>query len=124
MEHSSKFVQLVEEARKNITECELDFLHNVIVRNQKDFIIIDVREESEFLSGYIERAVHISRGTIEVKIEKMIPNNDQKLLLYCGGGYRSALVAESLQKMGYNEVVSVKGGMRAWKERSYRVVKN
>ena len=86
MEHGPKFLQLVEEARKNITECELDFLYDIVTRNQADFIIIDVRDELEFLSGYVEGAMHISRGTIEVKIEKLIPNKNQKLLLYCGGG--------------------------------------
>lgn len=121
MQHGIKFLELVDQARNNVVECDLEFLHEVVLTKNKSYLIIDVRDESEFMKGHVQNALHLSRGTIEVKIEKIIPEQGQKILLYCGGGYRSILAAESLGKMGYVNVMSVKGGMRAWNQNDYKL---
>ncbi len=82
-------------------------------------LLIDVREESEFLAGHIPGAIHLSKGVIERDIETVVPDPNKEILLYCGGGFRSALSAENLQRMGYKNVVSVDGGWRSWTEANY-----
>jgi rhodanese-related sulfurtransferase len=89
----------------------------------EEFHLIDVREDHEWAAGHIPGAIHLSRGIIERDIERTIPNREAEILLYCGGGYRSALVADNLQKMGYRNVVSVDGGWRAWNQAGFPVEK-
>ena len=113
MNHSPAFLKLVDDARMRIREID--------VAGYKDLwtnphVLIDVREESEFAAGHVKGAVHMSRGTIERDIEKNYPDKSTKLILYCGGGFRSALSADNLQKMGYSDVTSLDGGWRALKE--------
>jgi len=113
--HGPAFVRLTEEAKGRIRECTIA---DVRARRERgeDFLLIDVREDSEFAKDHIPDAVHIGRGVLERDIEAKVPSKDQEIVLYCGGGYRSALAAESLQRMGYTHVVSMDGGMTAWRE--------
>ncbi|MFL6529720.1 MAG: rhodanese-like domain-containing protein [Chthoniobacterales bacterium] len=112
MEQPNRFQKLVAEAKKNITE-----ISPVEAKERLDHgaIAIDVREESDFREGHVAGAMHLSRGVIELEIEDEIPDLEQPIICYCGGGSRAALVTESLQKMGYKNVRSVAGGLRAWK---------
>ena len=85
----------------------------------ESILLIDVREESEFAAGHIPGAIHVSKGVIERDIETVVPDLNTEILLYCGGGFRSALSADNLQRMGYQNVVSVDGGWRGWTEAQY-----
>ena len=114
MEQPNRFQKLVAQAKQHITE-----ISAADARKQTeagDAILIDVREESDWEEGHASGAKNLSRGVIELEIEEQIPDLKQPIICYCGGGSRSALVAESLQKMGYENVRSLAGGMRAWKE--------
>jgi rhodanese-related sulfurtransferase len=116
MDHSPRFEKLCAEARAHITEISIDEVADRIAKGSS-FVLLDVREESEFAKGRIKTARHIGRGILERDIEKAIPDLDADIVLYCGGGFRSALSAESLEKMGYRKVKSMAGGWRAWKEK-------
>ena len=114
MTEPNRFQKLVADAKQRITE-----ISPAETRAQVDdgrAILFDVREASEWQSGHAVGARHASRGTIEIGIEKQVPNLDQPIICHCGSGGRSALVADSLQKMGYTNVKSMAGGMEAWKE--------
>lgn len=111
--HSPAFLKLCEEARKRVKETDVQGLKARLDRGER-FILIDVREDSEWAKGHIPTARHMGRGVIERDIEAAVPDKGAEILLYCGGGFRSALAAESLQKMGYSNVVSVDGGWRGW----------
>ncbi|MDN5862546.1 MAG: hypothetical protein L0H19_03770 [Salinisphaera sp.] len=110
--HNPGFLALVEAARQRIREIDAVALDDVLARDA-DSALIDVREESEFAAGHVRGAEHIGKGVIERDIETLHPDKGQHLYLYCGGGYRSALVADALLAMGYINVVSVDGGWRA-----------
>ena len=112
MSHSEKFQQLAAEAKKHIREISVDQLN--LDNSSQELILIDVRENHEWEKGYVKGAIHLSRGTIEQKIEEVIPDPETPIICYCGGGNRSALVAESLQKIGYTNVQSLIGGFQAW----------
>ena len=113
--HSPGFLKLVKEAKARVRETNVA---DVAARLQagERFHLIDVREESEFAAAHIPGALHLSKGTIERDIEKRIPDPNAPIVLYCGGGFRSALTADSLQRMGYTNVLSMDGGWGAWKE--------
>ena len=113
MEHSPRFDKLCADARARITEITAEEVADRIA-NGAAFVLLDVREESEFARGKITSARHLGRGILERDIEKAVPNLDADIVLYCGGGYRSALAAESLEKMGYRNVRSLAGGWRGW----------
>jgi rhodanese-related sulfurtransferase len=87
-------------------------------------IIIDTREDNEWARGHIPNAVHLGKGVIERDIEKAIPDKDATLVLYCGGGYRSALAADNIQKMGYRNVISMDGGWRGWTEAGFPTIRD
>jgi rhodanese-related sulfurtransferase len=110
----NRFQKLVAEAKKNITEISPDEARAQAERG--DAVLIDVREEDDWREAHAKGAKHLNRGVIELEIEEQVPDLKQPIICYCGGGSRSALVAESLQKMGYENVRSVAGGFRAWKE--------
>ncbi len=114
MQAKSRFLQLTEAALKTVPEISVAEVKAQLMQNPDAFCLIDVREESEWARGHIPEAVHLSKGVIERDIEKSIPNLDTPLVLYCGGGYRSALAAESLLRMGYRDVRSMAGGWSAW----------
>ena len=118
--HPPRFVRLVDEARTRITETDVPTVHTRLERGD-DFHLVDVREESEWARGHLPGAVHLSRGTIERDIEREIPDLDAEIVLYCGGGYRSALSADTLRQMGYTNVASMDGGFRGWTEAGYEV---
>ena len=114
MEEPNRFQKLVAAAKKNITEISPAEARQQIERGEA--ILIDVREEDDWREGHARGAKHLSRGIVELEIEDEVPDLTQPIICYCGGGGRSALVAESLQKMGYENVRSLAGGFRAWKE--------
>jgi rhodanese-related sulfurtransferase len=118
MKHSAGFVRLVDEARARIKETDVYAVKARLEAGEK-FILVDVREESEWARGHLPGAVHLSRGIIERDIEERFPDKNTALVLYCGGGYRSALSADNLQKMGYTNVSSMDGGWRGWNEAGY-----
>ncbi len=115
MQHNQGFLDLVNDAKQNITECTIANVKQWIDNND-DFILMDVREQSEWAAGHLPGAVYLGKGLIECKIESVIPERDKKIVLYCGGGFRSALAAQSIQKMGYTNVISMDGGFRGWRE--------
>ncbi|MEQ1761789.1 MAG: rhodanese-like domain-containing protein [Pyrinomonadaceae bacterium] len=113
MDHSKEFLELVNEVLPRVKEVSVA---EAIERRVGGATLIDVREDNEWKSGYADGAIHLSRGVIERDIVHQIPNKDAELILYCGGGYRSALAADSLRKMGYTNVLSMAGGWTAWKD--------
>jgi len=123
MQHSPQFLKLVQEARKHVKETNVPDVKRRMDAGEK-MILVDVREDSEWAKGHLPGAVHMGRGVIERDIETSIPATNTKLVLYCGGGFRSVLVAESLQKMGYTNVESMDGGWRGWNEASLPTVRD
>ena len=120
MKHSPGFLALVEEVKPRIRECGIAEVRARLQAGER-FAFVDVREDDEFAVDHARGARHIGRGVLERDIEALIPDKGAPIVLYCGGGFRSALAAESLQKMGYTQVVSMDGGMRAWREAGYDV---
>ncbi len=118
MKHNPGFLKLVEEAKKKITECTVAEVKAKLDRGAA-FHFIDVREDHEFAKDHAKGARHIGRGILERDIEELIPDKEAPIILYCGGGYRSALAADSLRQMGYAKVISMDGGIRAWREAGY-----
>lgn len=120
MKHAPRFEQLCENARAHVKEVSVDEVAKRLedrTAGKDRFELVDVREESEVAAGRIRGATAIGRGVLERDVEKVIPDPATEIILYCGGGFRSALSAESLAKMGYTKVRSMAGGWRAWKER-------
>jgi rhodanese-related sulfurtransferase len=115
VEHSPAFLRLVDAAKASVRQTDVPTIHARLERGER-FHLVDVREDLEWAAGHIPGALHLGRGVIERDIERVIPDSDAEIVLYCGGGYRSALVAESLQKMGYANVASMDGGWRVWRE--------
>lgn len=115
MDHSKEFEKLVTDIMPNITEISVE----ETLEKQKDgTVLIDVREDNEWNAGHAIGAIHIGRGVIERDIIHQFPDKETEMILYCGGGYRSALAADNLQKMGYEKVLSMKGGWTAWNEKN------
>jgi rhodanese-related sulfurtransferase len=123
VKHTPRFLKIVDEARAQVREVTVADVAAMLDRSE-DFELVDVREESEWNAGRLPRAVHIGKGIIERDIETRIPDLDRPIVLYCGGGYRSALAALNVQKMGYRNVASMDGGFRGWTEAGHRVVKD
>jgi rhodanese-related sulfurtransferase len=113
MEHSEGFLRLVEDARTRVREVSVG---QTLARVKEGARLVDVREDGEWERGRARGAQHLGRGVIERDIEREVPERSTELILYCGGGYRSALAADNLQRMGYTNVHSLAGGWRAWKE--------
>ncbi len=118
--HSPRFLKVVDDARSRVRECTVDDVKQRMDAGES-LRIIDVREEKEFLAGHIPGATWLGKGIIERDIEQAVPDAGAEVILYCGGGYRSALAADNLQKMGYENVISMDGGMRGWKESGHPV---
>lgn len=118
MEHQQGFLGLVQAAKARIRECTVD---DVMDRQERGarFHLIDTREESEWNAGHIRGAIHLGKGVIERDIEKTVPDKQAEVILYCGGGFRSALAADALQQMGYTNVISMDGGWRSWSQNGY-----
>jgi rhodanese-related sulfurtransferase len=116
--HTPRFLQIVNDARSRVKEVTVDDVKARLDGGEK-FLLIDVREESEFAKDHLSGAIHLGKGVIERDIEQRVPDTSAKLVLYCGGGFRSALAADNLQKMGYTNVFSMDGGIRVWREKQY-----
>jgi rhodanese-related sulfurtransferase len=113
MIHSSEFLEIVNDAKSRIRECDVE---EARARQAAGAVLIDVREDNEYGAGHAAGSRHMGRGIIERDIVQTFPEKETELILYCGGGYRSALAADMLQKMGYTRVTSMDGGWKAWKE--------
>ena len=120
--HSPRFLKIVDDARSRVKECPIDDIKKRLDRGEKP-TLIDVREESEFAKDHLPGAIHLGKGIIERDIEERFPDLGRELVLYCGGGFRSALAADNLQKMGYTNVISMDGGIRGWREKNYPLTK-
>jgi len=118
--HAPRFLDIVNDARSRVRETNVAEIKARLAAGDK-FHLVDVREESEFAAGHIPGAIHLGKGVIERDIEKTIPFTGAEIILYCGGGFRSALAADNLQKMGYTNVLSMDGGWRGWTEKGYPV---
>lgn len=118
--HSAGFLALVAEAKRRIRQWTIDD-YLARVKNGEKFILVDTREDNEWARGHLPDAVHLSKGIIERDIEQAIPDKDAPIVCYCGGGFRSALVCDNLQKMGYTNAVSLDGGFRGWAGRGLPV---
>jgi rhodanese-related sulfurtransferase len=121
-QHSPRFLKIVEDARKRIREVTIDDVKAKLDRREK-FVLIDVREESEYAADHLPGAIHLGKGIIERDVEDRVPDQGTPLVLYCGGGFRSALAADNLQKMGYTQVFSMDGGIRGWREKGFALTK-
>jgi rhodanese-related sulfurtransferase len=118
MQHAPRFLNIVNDARSRIKETDVDAVKQKLDSGEK-FMLVDVREESEFAKDHLPGAIHLGKGVIERDIEARVPDLNTPLILYCGGGFRSALAADNLQKMGYTNVISMDGGVRGWREKKY-----
>lgn len=119
--HAPGFLAIVNDARSRVTECTVADVVAWQTANET-FQLVDVREESEWNRGHLPGAEHLGKGIIERDVEDKIPDQSAKIVLYCGGGYRSALAADNLQKMGYTNVISMDGGFRGWKDAELQIV--
>jgi rhodanese-related sulfurtransferase len=121
-QHSPRFLKIVQDAKSRIRELTVDQVKAKLDRGEK-FHLVDVREESEWAKDHVTGAIHLGKGVIERDAEQRLPNTGAEIILYCGGGYRSALAAENLQRMGYTNVYSMDGGIRVWRERGFPLAK-
>ena len=122
MQHSPRFLKLVDDAKSRIKETDVDEVKEKLDRGDK-FLLVDVREESEFAKDHLPGAIHLGKGVIERDIENRVPDLNTPMVLYCGGGFRSAMAADNLQKMGYTNVISMDGGVRGWREKNFPMTK-
>jgi rhodanese-related sulfurtransferase len=117
-QHPPRFLKIVDDAKTRVRETNVEAVKKRLDRGEK-FILVDVREESEFAKDHLPGAIHLGKGIIERDIEARVPELGAEIVLYCGGGFRSALAADNLQKMGYTNVISMDGGIRDWREKGY-----
>ena len=122
-QHPPLFLKIVDEAKTRIRETNVPEVKKRMDRGDK-FVLVDVREESEYAKDHLPGAVHMGKGVIERDIEMRVPDPKTEMILYCGGGFRSALAADNLQKMGYTNVFSMDGGIREWREKGYPLVQD
>ncbi len=115
MAHSPEFLKLVNDAKSRVRETDINGYKKMLANGEQP-LLVDTREESEWAAGHAAGAVHLSKGIIERDIEAKVPEKNTQMVLYCGGGFRSALAADALQKMGYGSVISLDGGWRAWQQ--------
>ena len=121
-QHSPRFLQIVKDAKQRVHEASIEEVKAKLDRGEK-FLLVDVREENEFAKDHLPGAIHLGKGVIERDIEERSPDVNTPMVLYCGGGYRSALAADNLQKMGYTKVLSMDGGIRGWREKGLPLTK-
>lgn len=118
MQHAPRFLEIVNDAKSRVKETTVDEVKRKLDHGDK-VLLVDVREESEFAKDHLPGAIHLGKGVIERDIEKRVPDMKTPMILYCGGGFRSAMAADNLQKMGYTNVLSMGGGVREWREKNY-----
>ena len=123
MAHAQRFLALVNDAKKRVKESNVADVKRRLDAGEK-LVLIDVREESEWARGHLPGAMHLGKGVIERDIEQRLPDAGAKVVLYCGGGFRSALAADNLQKMGYTNVESMDGGWKGWLEAGFPTQKD
>lgn len=116
--HPPLFLKIVADAKTRVRETTVEAIKARLDRGDR-FTLVDVREESEFAKDHLPGAIHMGKGVIERDVEQKVPDVNTELVLYCGGGFRSALAADNLQKMGYTNVISMDGGIRGWREKGY-----
>ena len=121
--HSPAFLAIVNDAKKRVKEADFRDIKKRLDAGEK-MIVVDTREDNEWAKGHIPGAVHLGKGVIERDVETAVPDKNATLVLYCGGGFRSALAADNLQKMGYKNVISMDGGWRAWTEGGFPVTRD
>ena len=117
-QHSPQFLKLVQDAKTRVRELTVNDVKAKLDRRER-FHLVDVREDSEWAKDHLPNAIHLGKGVIERDIEQRLPNTSAEIILYCGGGFRSAVAADTLQKMGYTNVFSMDGGIREWRENHY-----
>ncbi len=122
-QHSPRFLKIVDDAKQRVHETTVDEVKSRLDRGDK-FVLVDVREESEWQKDHLPGAIQMGKGVIERDVEQKVPDLNTEMVLYCGGGFRSALAADNLQKMGYTNVISMDGGMRGWREKGYPMSKS
>jgi rhodanese-related sulfurtransferase len=123
MQHAEGFLNLVRDAKKRVKEADAAEIKQRLDGGEK-MIIVDTREDIEWARGHVAGAIHLGKGIIERDIENTIPDKEATIVLYCGGGFRSALAADNIQKMGYRNVISMDGGWRVWTESGFPVIKD
>jgi rhodanese-related sulfurtransferase len=123
MAHSAQFLKLVQDAKKRVKETNVAEVKRRMDAGEK-FVLVDVREDNEWANGHLPGAVHLGKGIIERDIEQRVPDTNAKVILYCGGGFRSALAADNLQKMGYNNLESMDGGWKGWLDARFPTAKD
>ena len=122
MKHAPGFLQLVNDAKSRVKETNVPEVKKRLDAGAK-FVLVDTREDNEWARGHLPGAIHLCKGIIERDIEAAVPDKSAEIILYCGGGFRSALAADNLQKMGYTKVISMDGGWRGWTESGFPVEK-
>lgn len=122
-QHPPRFLKIVDDAKTRVRETNVEEVKKKIDQGEK-FTLVDVREESEFAKDHLPGAIHLGKGIIERDIEARVPDLGAEIVLYCGGGFRSALAADNLQKMGYTNVISMDGGIRDWRQKGYPIEKS
>jgi rhodanese-related sulfurtransferase len=115
-QHSPRFLNVVNDAKQRVREVTVADVKQMLDSNS-DFVLVDVREDNEWTKDHLPKAVHLGKGILERDVEKQVPDTSTPLVLYCGGGFRSALAADALQRMGYTNVASMDGGIREWREK-------
>src|ERR1700685_4702973 len=123
MKHSPEFLKLVNEAKSRVKQIDIDGYKKMAAAGEPH-TLVDTREESEWAAGHVKGATHMSKGIIERDIEEKVPDKRATLVLYCGGGFRSALAADNLQRMGYQNVISLDGGWREWTQAGFPTIKD
>ena len=121
-QHPPRFLKIVDDAKTRVRETNVDEVKARMDRGEK-LVLVDVREDNEFAKDHLPNAIHMGKGVIERDVEQKVPELNTPLVLYCGGGFRSALAADNLQKMGYTNVISMDGGVRGWREKGYPLTK-
>jgi rhodanese-related sulfurtransferase len=121
-QHPPRFLKIVDDAKTRIRETNVAEVKQKLDKGEK-FLLVDVREESEYAKDHLPHAIHLGKGIIERDIEARVPDLNSEIVLYCGGGFRSALAADNLQKMGYTNVISMDGGIRDWREKGLPLTK-
>ena len=122
-QHPPRFLKIVDDARSRIQQTSVDQIKARLDRGDK-FLLVDVREDNEWQKDHLPSAIHLSKGIIERDVETKVPDLNTEMVLYCGGGFRSALAADNLQKMGYKRAISMDGGIRDWREKGYPMAKD